>query len=186
MPGLGVSDVLGDAGDRIAALVREIAGTGRGITDGELGQVREEVARVGFDPNATTKASMLLDGLIWAGRRIASTDRLDNALAHYLRHAIVQQEWPPGTTFADYVDSLRRAVVDPGGGLYLDRYFGVWELSFVAPSGPQRGPGGADWILVGYQVEYEFWVTGFQPQAGLGYLARTPKRTDGRWLRRPG
>jgi hypothetical protein len=180
-----MTDAVGEGRDRIAVLVGEIAGTGRGITDDELELVREQVARAGYDPNATTKAGMLLDGLVWEGRRIASSDRLDNALAHYLRHAIVQREWPPGTTFGDYVESLRRSILDPSGGLYLDRYFGVWEFSFVAASGPRRGPGGADWILVGYQVEYGFWVTGFQPQAGLGYLARTSKRTDGRWLRRP-
>ena len=181
----GMAGIAPGGDDAIDALTLDIATTGREAATHELQWIRERVAVVGFDPNALSRAGTLLKGLTWEGRTIASSDRLPTAVVHYLRHAVARQERPAGTTLDEYSDSLRQTILAPAGGVYLERYFGVWELSFVGPSEQWRGPGGAEWILVGYETGYGFWVTGFQPRDGLDYLTQKPDRTHGRWLQHP-
>lgn len=168
----------------VTALILDIARTGRDPTDDEIRQIRADAAAAGFDPNAVSRAGLVAHGLRWAGRTVQSSDRLSVDVAHYLRHVVAGQEWPAGTTLDHYVGSLRQAVRDPDGGIYLSRYTGAWSVAFLAHSGGQRGPAGGEWILVEYRPDYGYWVTGFQPGDGLVHLA-SPQRTDGRWLRRP-
>ena len=126
-----------------------------------------------------------MHGLHLAGRMVQSNDRLSTAVVYYLRHVVVQQEWPSGTTFQEYIGSLRSIIQDAESGLYLSRFMGVWTLAFLGRSQRWRGPGGADWILVEYRPDYGFWVTGFQPRDGLVHVTGSQHRTDGRWLQQP-
>src|SRR5207249_3387832 len=112
----------------------------------ELTQIRAHVARAGFEPGSVTKASVRLAGLAWRGRILKGNDPLPNDIAHYLRHTARNQEWPLGTTFAAYLASLRDAILNLDGGVYLEQISGIWISSFLGPSASNRGPDGGRWI----------------------------------------
>ena len=145
-------------------LILEAATGARPLTDEELQQVVDHVARAGFDPT------------IRAGRTAA--------MRHFSKHVEKQQEWPQGTTLELYLESIRTIVRDPYSGICVSRYQGAWQLGIVRRSGDFRGPRGFDWVLVEYRVEIGLWVTAYQAAEGLNELA-SPQRTEVRWLRRP-
>lgn len=166
-------------------LVEEAATGALLLTEVGLQRIRAHVASVGFDPAATSRVGLRAEGAVWRGQAVRAGDRLVTEVVHYLRHVRRGMEWPSGTTRAEYLESLRQTVLDPDGGIYVERRFGAWELTFVARSGRWRGESGGEWILVGYSPGHGFWVTGFQPDRGLDYVTQRPDGTDGRWLRRP-
>lgn len=106
-------------------------------------------------------------------------------IAHYLRHVIAGREWPSGTTLDAYVRSLQLAVLDLRSGILLEVVHGVTRLTFLALAGPWRGPEGSDWILVGYDIDYGYWTTGYQLRESLGERARRADIQERRWLREP-
>lgn len=84
-------------------------------------------------------------------------------VVHYLRHAVKRQQWPPGTTLEEYVESLRALAHDPARGVVVSRYqdFG-WQLAVARRSALLRGPAGSAWVMVEYRVRIGHWVTGYQ------------------------
>ena len=96
-----------------------------------------------------------------------------------------QREWPRYATVDDYLASLRATVRYQRGGIRLYRHptNAAWMLMFVGPARQWRGAGGDPHIVVVFNGERVFWVTGFQPpRSGLRYAANQ----GGRWLRAPG
>lgn len=168
----------------INRLIHQLAESRRPATAGEIEAIREHVASVGFDPTSMARVGDRISGLVWGGRVMHADDRLPNGQVHYLKHVMIGQEWPPGTRVGQYVESLRRAIRDPRGGIAIDSRFGFVRLTFVARSFAYQGPAGGEWILVGYTVDYGSWVTGYQPDNGLRRVVLDESK-DGRWLRRP-
>lgn len=165
-------------------LITEIAESGREAIDEDIQRIREHVADVGYEPGGMTKAGGIIAGLWWRGRRIRSNERIENADAHFLRHVVARHEWPIGTTFAQYISSLRPAVEDPEGGIVVDRIHGQWRLSFMARAYGATGPLSGGWILVGYPVKYGYWSTSFQPKNGLRHFTLNEAEGE-RWIRYP-
>jgi hypothetical protein len=161
------------------------AGTGlRELTPDELEHVLRHVARAGFDPGAREEVRGRLAGVVWRGRTLRGKDMLPPAEVKYVWHVLTRREWPDGTSFDDYVDSIRQVVLDPASGAFVNRYLGAWGLGIVRVSRELRGPEGHDWLLVQYRVERHHWTTAFQLEDGLEEL-RKPQWSDIRWLRRP-
>ena len=98
----------------------------------------------------------------------------------YERHVIENEEWPPGTSLDEYARSLRSAVhhSEASVRLYYDPAYEAWSIMFVAPSGAWEGPEGFPFIVVLFNAERGWWVTGFQPEDGLRYASRR----GGFWL----
>ena len=165
-------------------LIIEIAESGRQATDGEIRRIREHVAGVGYEPGGMTKAGRIVAGLWWQGRRIRSNDRIENSVAHFLRHVAARPEWPIGTTFSEYISSLRHVIEDPEGGIFVERVYGQWRLSFMARAYDAAGPRSGGWILVGYPVEYGYWSTSYQPKVGLRHFTLNEAEGE-RWIRHP-
>lgn len=110
---------------------------------------------------------------------------LPPAEVHYLRHVIVQKEWPEGTTLEEYVQSIREAVLNPEAGVFVNRFENQeWQLSVVAPTGRWLGPRGREWTLVEYRLSIGHWVTAYQLSDTWDMIAGQPQRSDVRWLRR--
>ena len=98
---------------------------------------------------------------------------------------IAQAEWPVGTSYDAYLESIRNIIKDPRSGLLVSQFKDRgWQLTIVGPSAPMRGPDGSDWIIVEYRLSTGHWVTVFQPDEGLAYL-ELPERRQRLWLRRP-
>jgi hypothetical protein len=165
-------------------LIVDAATTGRALTPDELRAMLDHVARAGFTPATTSRVGSLGAGTSWRGRTLRPGDRLLPVEAHYVRHVLGQQEWPPGTTLAQYVQSITAVILDSRSGILTCRYQGAWQLTIVGRAGAFRGPAGSPWILVEYRVGLGHWVTAHQPRVGLRVLL-SPMRTDRRWLRRP-
>lgn len=165
-------------------LILDAAGGARRLTENEFRRVLEHVARAGFDPYARERARGTLAGLVWQGRPLRGTDLLGPAEVHYLRHVVKAREWPPGTTLQDYVDSVRRVILDPGSGVLTCRYQGTPQLTIIRRSAEFQGRFDLQWILVDYRIATGHWVTAYQPRQGLMVL-REDAGIDGRWLRRP-
>lgn len=169
--------------DSIRRLLRDIAASGRDPTAAEIERIREHVAGVGFDPTAQTPVSRRLIGLSWQGHTFRAGERASTELVHFLRH---REEWPVGTTLAEYRQSLADTVRNPGGGIRLEQIAGQWRITFIAPSGAWRGPLGGAWIFVGYTIDFGYWTTGFQPRQSLERtLAERQGIEQARWLQRP-
>jgi len=165
-------------------LILEVATGARRPAASELREVLEHVARAGFSPVIPEGARGELAGQQWRGRTLTGKDRLPAAERHYLKHAMIRREWPVGTPFDGYLESIEQTIRDPRSGIFASRYAGSWQLGVVGPSGRFRGPTGGRWILVEYRVAIGYWVTAYQPKEGLRVL-RSAQRSELRWLRKP-
>lgn len=165
-------------------LILDAATGARRLTPEELRSIIEHVAQAGFDPTEREQAGGRLAGIEWQGQTIRGRDWLSPSEAHYLRHVVVQREWPVGTTLQGYLDSIAQVITDRRSGVVTSQYQGAWQLAILRRSHELRGSEGAAWILVDYRVALGRWVTAFQPREGLAVLRR-PERGGVRWLRRP-
>ncbi len=164
----------------------EAAGRGWSISEEELDLIVRHVARRGFPPEENARVRLWMDGKRWGGRTLRSGvgNRTTQLAAHYLKHVERDREWPDGTSPAEYVESIRRVVLDPTSGVALNEYQGAVSLAFLRSSGSSRGPNGREWVLVQYRVRIGRWVTAFQPELGLDEL-KQPDWSDVIWLRGP-
>jgi hypothetical protein len=106
---------------------------------------------------------------------------ITSAERHYLKHVVARQEWPVGTSMADYVQGVREMILDPRSGVFTSRYARHWQLGVVRAPGVFLGPRGGELVLVEYRVGLGYWTTVHQLRNGLPDL-NTPARGDIRWL----
>jgi hypothetical protein len=91
----------------VSQLIHELQDSSRKVTDSEIRQLREHIARAGFDPNARERVRGRGAGIVWQGKALRGRDMLPPAEAHYIRHVLGDPEWPERTTFVDYLESIR-------------------------------------------------------------------------------
>jgi hypothetical protein len=164
-------------------LIEELIRTGRDVTNAELRELRRLVADAGFGPNAISPAGGDVAGLVWQGMNIASGDWLPNETLHFLKHVVAGQEWPTGTSLDEYVQSLRDTILEEEGAVSMEQVHTFHRLTFLSSSNRWRGPNGGPWILVGYNINYAYWSTGFQPkQRQISFIQE--ERSNRRWLQR--
>lgn len=116
---------------------------------------------------------------------IRARDPIDVRRAKYAQHAVREEQWPAGTTFEEFLDSLERVVGSDGSGIFADHRARGWRLTFVGRSGVWEGLDGGPFIVVLYDCREERLVTAFQPTRGLAYVEDNAQVIDGRWLTRP-
>lgn len=162
------------------------AATGaRSLDSEQLLRVREHVSSAGFSSSRYLVGGRL-EGIIWNSQALRRTDELTAAEVHYLRHGVLREEWPRGTTLEGYLQSLRGVILDPTSGLLTSIWHDrVWHLSILRRSGPVRGPEGHEWLLVEYEVATGRWTTAFQLDDGPTFLTADRRRKEQRWLRQP-
>jgi hypothetical protein len=165
-------------------LIREAIERNRQFSEGELDIITRHVAQAGFDDLSLERARGRLAGITWHGQVLKGSDMLRPAEAHFLRHVMVQHEWPANTDLAAYLQSLRDVIEDPRSGLAVSRFQGADQLTILRRFLDLHGPDGFPWVLVDDRVATGHWVTAFQPSDGLAVL-QNPQRTDLRWLRHP-
>jgi len=167
------------------ALMNSIGNAGRDATDGNLLVIAAHIASRGFDLASTRKIGGAVPVIPYNGRAYLRSEKHPTQFAHFLKHAVGAEEWPPGTTEAQYLHSIAEAVRDPVAGIFLCREAGVWQLQYFALAGQWCGPRGGAYILVGYRPAYGWWLTAFQVQSPVAHIARMTNWQDGRWLRFP-
>ena len=161
-----------------------IAGMGlRELSSKEIDRICEYVSRVGFNPHARSRVSQRMVGILWQGRMIHAGQELPSDEWHFIKHVLIQREWPENTSFEEYLESLRSVIASEVNGIMISRYQGRYrQLAFIGKSGPYKGAGGNNYILIEYRVGYGHWITGFQPVD----LARQLEeyRDEIRWIRK--
>ncbi len=167
------------------ALFLEAAERQRELADEDIRRVILHVAAAGFDPAPRASPGGRSVGLQWQGRAVRGSDHFTSAEVHYLRHVRATQEWPVGTSLDSYLQSIREVVVDPTCAVFLGRFRGYWQVTFVRESRSLQGPDGMPWVRVEYRVGIGQWVTAFQSDSGPNETLTEPFRTEQRWLRPP-
>lgn len=118
-----------------------------------------------------------------SGRNAGKT----TAEVHFEKHVLKRQEWPAGTTLAQYVDAGKE-IIQNAPYVFSGKFEGHWRVTFVAPSGGEMsGPGGHLFTVLEYRLDDRRWATFFQPRYGDGgveAIATYEKRSDVRWLKR--
>lgn len=115
------------------------------------------------------------------GRRVLRATADAYILEKYQLHVEDDGHWPEDTTPDEYLDSLRQTVLDPRSDIYLTDAdsAGEWSIYFVGRVRREwRGPGGSNRVLVIFNGEHHFLVTGFQPARDDAYI----DRQGGFWL----
>lgn len=160
-----------------------VAGIGlRELTSEKLERVVRHVANAGFDPKGKERAGGRVAGLVWKGKILKSNDTLSPGEAHYLRHVVARKEWPEGTSLSEYHHSLSDVIRDQSSGIFVNRFYGAWQIGFVRKSGNLKGPEGGEFVIIEYRVDVGHWITGFQPRI-LDEVLNSQHRSDFKWLR---
>ncbi|NPV85996.1 MAG: hypothetical protein HPY45_08320 [Anaerolineae bacterium] len=171
-----------NAGQYSADDLIRVAGLGlRELTHGELERVARHVANAGFSSTEMMRVRTSIRGQVWDGKKLEIGDTIPTDVGHYLKHVVVNQEWPDGTTLEDYKRSLEEVILDQDSDVFVSRYNDAWQIGFVRGSRDWRGSNGGDFIFVEYKVQYGYLVTGYQPEDVIIQL--TKKRESFRWIR---
>lgn len=167
---------------RIDALVKKVQ-SGRQLSGSEINELSKRVSEAGFETRSYQRIRRKdrLAGVRYRGRRLQVGDRIPVDEFHYLKHVVVQNEWPQDTTKQEYIGDIKRIILDPHSDILYSEYLGMPQISFVGKS-RLRGSGGGVWTIVDYRIATKSWVTAFQPE-GLGAW-QTHGRSDARWVRR--
>ena len=180
LPSRGGTNLVGLTEPWVSKWLRQEVQVHRETLDSLLGAIAE----AGFDPAPTERVGGRLAGLLWQGNVLQGRDRLPSAEVHYLRHCVHVAEWPSGTTFADYVSSIREVFLDSTSGILISTYHGEPQLMAVRHSRHLRGPAGNIWLVADFRASRGFWTTAYQP-IDLGKDLVVPQRGSARWLRLP-
>jgi hypothetical protein len=120
-------------------------------------------------------------GYAYAGQTLGS--RADSLTYHLTKRVVIEQQWTPGTTAADYVRDLQQAVQRPGARLAVYAYGPDYRAatltttSAVVPSS-RFGPRPEAYLLVVYSAARGALVTGYQ----VSSLAKTAIPAGAQWL----
>lgn len=160
---LALMGVAKNAGNYSVDDLVRIAGVGlRELTDAEVTKIVHQVAKAGFESGGSQTVTKMLEGQVWNGRVHKAGDFVEPGVFHYLKHVKVQEEWPVGTSYDQYLDNLRDLTLDKNTGIIISNFDNNWQVGFVGESGKWRGPKGFSYVLLEYRVKYKHWVTGFQ------------------------
>lgn len=165
--------------------VLRVAVDGGALTPAELRVIREHVATVGYEPGATKRVSSDMVRKLWSGGVVKPRDRLPAGERDYIKHARAG-EWPESTTIADFLRTIRESILLDDGGIFIDQSDrNSLELTFISFLPHCRGLLGSGWVLVGFDVDYGWWTTAFQPVDGPRYVTDRTRSGVGRWLTPP-
>lgn len=167
----------------------------RTATEDELRSVLEHVAGAGFDPGAREPVRGGMVGHRWRGLVLQPGAWISTADRHFLTHVEISREWPPGTTFEEWLDDIRRHILDPQSDVLVSRFQrashaagGSAQLAVIWQSDVVTEQVGSRWCMVEYRVETGHWMTAFRLRLGRtpsDHFFGDPRRTSQQWLRGP-
>ena len=156
----------------------------RPLTSVEIGKISNHVARAGFPKNLYQRVTAQFTGIKLNGKPLNKGESISVGEAHYVKHVILQKEWPIGTSISQYLASLAEVISDLKSSIFISRYHDQLQIGFIGGSKQWKGPDGHDIILVEYRVNIAGLVTGYQPE-DIQEILKNKNRTDLKWLRNP-
>jgi hypothetical protein len=161
-------------------LIRELIASGRAATEAEIAAIVDRTARAPFDPRVVPVAAELR-GLTYLGQALGPRDSALNT--HLVKRVVAEVQWAYGTTAAQYLADIRRAVRSSGIRLALYERRGGPIAAVLTPtelvlSPAERGPSALPLFLVVYSADRGIIVSGYQVSSVL----RTGIPQEARWL----
>ena len=145
-------------------LIEELVQARRQATPTEIARILSRMAGASFAPN-TVKVPIKDRGHSYRGQTLGSqANSLDY---HLVKRVIVEEEWSPGTTAAEYVADLQRVVQQPGARLVLfpfgshHRAMALTATNRVIPSN-RLGSAPLPLLIVVYSTDRGALITGYQ------------------------
>lgn len=141
-------------------IILDLITANRQATSGEAAVIIAHVGQAPFATYLSRVPNRIRVGLAQYG--IVCPVRASNVEWHLLERIHLDQQWPPGTTTAEYVRDLQRAVAHPESELWTYRYFGRPYAGFFGPSHIQGLPGSEPYLFVAYSPTFSTLTTGYQ------------------------
>jgi hypothetical protein len=179
-PGMRIQD----ADVSTMMLVSRLLALESGSSVQALRPLRNRVIERGLRREHLIPAPAEIRGQIYQGRAMRTGDLIDVRRAKYIQHAVCEDQWPAGTTFEVFLETLLSVVDDDRSGVFVSRHPAGWRLTFAAPSDIWEGLEGGPVIVVVYDCREDRLVTSFQPPCGIRYVDDNDQVVDGIWLRR--
>ncbi len=143
-------------------LIRELIGTGRQATAGEVERIVEHLATAPFDGRVVS-VPCRYRGLTYQGRTL--TDRERSLFLHLVQRVVEDEQWADGTTEGRYLADLWDAVREPTARLLLYRRRGGPVAAVLAPDTvppPRRGLEAQPLVYVVYSADRGRIISGYQ------------------------
>ncbi len=118
-------------------LIKKLINQPTRATSEQLNQLARQVAAAPFAEDPLEVDEPLWGGF-WQGDVLAPGYRLPAVELALLRAIRLDGHWPAGTTVDQYLTDLRRAILDPGTGIWTLKMIGQPCVVFAATSG-ERG-----------------------------------------------
>ena len=147
--------------NNVAQLILTLINTNRQATDEELQQIITRAAQAPFSARPLKINRWLRQELAERGFRVPS-ERLPSVEIHLLKRIHLDRQWPPGTTVAQFIADLHRAIQHPDVQVWTYRWLGEAFAGFLAPSHVQNVPNSETCIFVAYSADHGVIKTGFQ------------------------
>lgn len=162
-------------------LIRELIATRRAATPEEIDQIIDRMATAPFDPR-TRRVPDALRGVTY--RRHTLEEQEPTMVIHLVQRVAGDGQWVDGTTEAEYLADLRRAVRDLAAGLAVYLRHGGSIAATLTPTEnvlptERRGPDALPWLYVVYSGDRGIIISGYQA-SGLDTLS-IPEHAQ--WLR---
>jgi len=152
----------------VDALIVELVEQDRQATKEELARIVVHVAQAPFSSRPVRIPRRVREKLAQAGCSLDAS-RLSSLELHLLERIYADEQWPPGTTAAQYLSDLHRAAQHPAAQIWTYRYRGDPFVAFLAPSHVTGGRWPEPFLFVAYNARFGRIITGFQTK-GAGEI----------------
>lgn len=165
----------------IDRLIRDLVARQREATDREIDQLIERMATAPFNPG-TVGVRLEERGATYQGQTLGPA--ADSLTYHLVKRVVLEEQWAGGTTAAQYLEDLRRAVRSPYTRLVLYARRGGPLASTITPTAhvlppERRGARSLPLLLVVYSVQRSAIISGYQ----FSTLAAIGVPAEARWLK---
>ena len=162
-------------------LIRDLIRTGRTGTSDELDRIIDHMAAAPFS-RESIRVPIDERGTWYQGHQLAA--RAESLSYHLVKRVVIEQQWVDGTSAAQYVEDVRRAVRHPSARLTVYERRGGYLAATVTPTDvvltpARRGVKPERQLLVIYSADRGIIVTGYQ----FSELSETGIPSEARWLK---
>jgi len=145
---------------QVDALILNLVDTGRQASVSELAMIVAHVAQAPFAGYLARVPNQLRQLLSDQGVQLLP--KLSPLEIHLHKRINEEEQWPKGTTAAQYVADLHQAIVHIDAQIWHYRYYGQPFVGFLSPTHVQGTEGTRAYIFVAYSPTYGTITTGYQ------------------------
>ena len=145
---------------QVDELILNLVDSGRQASVSELATIVGHVAQAPFAVYLAKVPNQLRQLL--SGQGIQLPSKLSSLEIHLLKRVNEEEQWPKGTTAAQYVAALHQAISHSDVQIWYYRYYGQPFIGFLSPTPVQMTEGARAYTFVAYSPTYGTIMTGYQ------------------------